>query len=460
MDAIVGRSRLSRLGLHSLTGPIFSGAIGLLLAKAVSLLTLIVTIPLTLHQFGAERFGIWMTLSTIASMLGVADLGVGSGVMTDIAKANGRGDDRAVQHVVSNSFVTLLALWALFSAVVLIIYPLVDWASTFNVRDPRAGAETGPAVLAVLLCSTAAIPASLGLRILMGLQRGFTTGIWMSAQSISALMVLLIGVHYEVSLPKLLLLFTGLPALVGIMSTVVIFFGRDKRLRPTMSDLHGGEMLRLMVHGMRYFVITLVYVVTFTLDNVLIARFLNPEAVAQYSIADRLYQVIAVALAMINAPLWPAYAEAHARGDRRWIARTFLLSMAATFGLGALAMATLLLAGQHIYGLWVGPGMVPSFMLGACVGLRRLMEALYNASNNLMNALDKPKLQLSFGIAMAVAALCLRIIFIRWFGLTGAPLAVIASVLAFGFVPVLLVWNAGFGGEAAGHDTDAGSRGY
>ena len=48
-------------------------------AKLVAILTTLVTVPLTLHYLGAERYGMWMTISSIVAMMGLADLGMGLG---------------------------------------------------------------------------------------------------------------------------------------------------------------------------------------------------------------------------------------------------------------------------------------------------------------------------------------------------------------------------------------------
>ncbi len=48
------------------------------LSKVVSILTGLITVPLTIKYLGAERYGLWMTISSTIAMLTFADLGIGN----------------------------------------------------------------------------------------------------------------------------------------------------------------------------------------------------------------------------------------------------------------------------------------------------------------------------------------------------------------------------------------------
>src|ERR1035441_8948081 len=52
-------------------------------AKGIAIVTQLVTVPMTLNYLGAERFGLWMAISSVVSMLAFADLGVGNGLLNE-----------------------------------------------------------------------------------------------------------------------------------------------------------------------------------------------------------------------------------------------------------------------------------------------------------------------------------------------------------------------------------------
>ncbi len=73
------------------------------LAKVISVSTALISVPLTLHYLGAERYGMWMTMSSLVAMLGFADLGIGNGLLTSVASAHGRDDRAKIKAYVSSA---------------------------------------------------------------------------------------------------------------------------------------------------------------------------------------------------------------------------------------------------------------------------------------------------------------------------------------------------------------------
>src|ERR1043166_7111587 len=61
------KERYRRIALTSATS---------ILSKAVSLLTMLVSVPLTVNYLGPERFGLWMTISSVIAFLVFADFGI------------------------------------------------------------------------------------------------------------------------------------------------------------------------------------------------------------------------------------------------------------------------------------------------------------------------------------------------------------------------------------------------
>src|ERR1700716_1769942 len=81
-----------------------------LIARASSMLMTIVSVPLTLNYLGPERFGLWMTVTSVVSMLAFADFGIGSGLLTVVGEAAGRDDKVAIRRYVSSAFAILILI--------------------------------------------------------------------------------------------------------------------------------------------------------------------------------------------------------------------------------------------------------------------------------------------------------------------------------------------------------------
>ena len=77
-------------------------------SKGVTILTGLISVPLTVHYLGAERYGLWMTISSTIAFLTFADLGLGNGLLNAVSKANGLDDQADATTAVSSAFFMLL----------------------------------------------------------------------------------------------------------------------------------------------------------------------------------------------------------------------------------------------------------------------------------------------------------------------------------------------------------------
>ena len=88
------------------------------ISRAVRIGVTLITIPLTLHYLGNERFGLWMTISSVLAMAGFADFGVGNGVLNTVSTAYGKDDWDGIRQAISSG----IAVLTLIGAAILIIF--------------------------------------------------------------------------------------------------------------------------------------------------------------------------------------------------------------------------------------------------------------------------------------------------------------------------------------------------
>ena len=98
----------------------------------------------------------------------------------------------------------------------------------------------------------------------------------------------------------------------------------------------------------------------YTSHTFVIAHILGQETVAEYSVPYRLFSIVTVVLSFFLIPLWPAYAEAAARGDVAWVRRTLRRSVQWGLAFNVTAGIVLILLGRQIIHLWVGSQVTPS----------------------------------------------------------------------------------------------------
>jgi O-antigen/teichoic acid export membrane protein len=397
--------------------------------------TALISVPLTLRYLGPERYGMWITMSSLVAMLGFADLGIGNGVLNAVAAAYGRDDRAAIRRFISSGFFSLSAIAFLLIGAFAIAYPLVPWFRLFNVETAQARTEAGPALGALVACFALAIPVGIVQRAQMGLQRGFLASLWQCVSSLLGLMGLLVAIHFEAGLVWLVLAFAGAPLLAALGNSL-LFFGRfEPDIAPSIAAMSREATLQVARTGLLFFVLQIVVSVTFASDSLVIAQRLGAASVADYAVPERMFSVIATVLAIVLSPLWPAYGEAIARRDHDWVNRTLRRSIALSVGVAAVGSLMLVAMGPWLLKLWVGREISPPFLLLLGLGVWKVIEAGGNAVAMYLNGAHVVRLQVIVGILTGVSALTLKIVFVGYIGVAGTVWATILCYLAFTALP-------------------------
>ena len=393
------------------------------IARIVAVATSLITVPITLSYLGAERFGLWMAISSVLAIMNFADLGIGNGVMNAVADAHGKNDIQGIQVAITSGMAVLVGIAALLLAALAVTYWQVDWASLFNVRSPIARIEAGPALLVAAVFFVLNIPAGLVQRAQMGLQEGFRSYVWQLAGSLTGLSGVLLAVHWHGGLPWLLFALAGSPAIVAIMNGFVFFGWMRRDLLPSLTSVSRSGISKVGRLGVLFFVLQLVVALAFSSDNFIVARVLGPEAATQYAIPQRMFMLVSVMLAMLMAPLWPAYAEAISRGDTHWVQKTLVRSLKLVTLVASAAVLVLVCFGKQIIHLWVGKKVSVSLLLLSGLAVWTLFDVAGNAVGMFLNGASVIRYQVIVSLIFSTLCLSAKIYAARHFGIASLPWA-------------------------------------
>lgn len=404
-------------------------------ARGIQIVTAMVTVPLTLHYLGLERYGMWMTISSTIAMFSFADLGIGNGLLNAIADAYGRGDRESASNYVSSAFYALIVVAGIVGLGFAACYPFVPWARVFNVSSAQAASEAGPAVAVFVGSFLVSMPLGVVQRVRMGYQEGFIDSIWATAGSIGAFVSVLVAVRLRASLPLLVLAMAAVPAVVQLVNAGALFGRQYPWLRPRPSLVHRAAVSRVMRTGGYFFILQIAAAVAYQTDSLILAQLLGPESVSRYAVPMKLFQLTPMVLGFAYAALWPAYGESIARGDVHWARATLKRSL--SFGLGIAVPASLLLFafGRPIINWWVGPAVVPSYLVLAAMGIWAIMGAIGGSISSFLNGAGVLRFQAAAAVLMMVANLALSIYLTRVVGLSGVVWGSVLSQLIFILIP-------------------------
>jgi O-antigen/teichoic acid export membrane protein len=226
------------------------------------------------------------------------------------------------------------------------------------------------------------------------------------------------------------------PAIVTLVQGADLLLRQRRWLLPSWQRVDRGVTRRLLRLGGVYFLLQLLTVLGVTVDPLIIAYFHGPEAVASFSVVQRLFFFGFLSQHLLS-PLWPAYGEAFARQDWRWVRQALSRSIQASLILGTFSGIVLWVGGETLVRWWVGAALLPSPFLLSGFALYSISGAVGGALTLLLNQPGLIRGQLLIYLTASLVALGLKLVLTFWGGPAGA---VWATVLGYGIFFLLPGW--------------------
>ena len=174
-------------------------------------------VPLAVRYLGAEKFGLWAAITSLAPLVALADLGIGNGLINAVAAGMARDDTAATRRAVSSSLAAVAAMAGLLLLVLAVLSGTIDWAGLFNVTGTAAApGSAAPATLAYIACCLALLPLTLVSRLRAGLQESFISSGWEAAGVATALLGFILAIRMQAGMPTLLVAIGLPPVIAGI----------------------------------------------------------------------------------------------------------------------------------------------------------------------------------------------------------------------------------------------------
>jgi O-antigen/teichoic acid export membrane protein len=390
------------------------------------------TTPILVHRLGADGFGFYTIVGTIAGYLAVLDLGLGVASVKYISEFNGRGDTAAVQRLIGTAVAMYLALGAIGAGVLAAVAPYLG---------RLLGVSSMPHALTILELAAAgfllAMPLSFFNAVPTALQR----------LDITSRRNLIFGTINAAGAVALLETGHGLWAVVclGLVvdAAALVWFVRTvRRLLPDVSLRPRVDVPTLKLLG-RFSGLKFANQVStqsvYHLDKLLIGVLASVAAVSWYAVPVLIAQRLVSVVGNVASAFLPAASELHGRSDG---ARFDELYVRATklVALLVLPLALVLVVdAEPLLQVWLGSGFAhhsatPTRILAAAYAV----NAFSTIPALACDSVGRPRVTTAFSLLSTVLNLALCVALIPRYGAVGASIAVLVNSVLL--VPVFLVY--------------------
>ena len=407
--------------------------------RGTNALASLISIPLTVRYLGAERYGLWVVLTSIISVMGFADLGIGNGVLNAVSEAYGKEDRDLAREYVSSAFGILLVIAAILAVSGLMAYPFLPWLRLFNVKSVAVASEGARAFLVLYFWFVVNIPLSVIGRAQTGLQQAYWPSVIGSCGNVLSLLALILVILLHGTLVQLVFAST-FGAIAAIVVNGWLLFRDHKWLIPQRRAFSRRSAVKILRLGSMFFILQCAVAIGFTSDNIVITQVLGASAVTSYAVPQKLFQVIAMMLGMTLVTLWPAYGEAIARGDVAWVRRVFYGSLRLTLATTISLSSMLVINGPWILRLIVGKNLHVPLSLLVVLAVWAVISGVSGAISMLLNGAGVLRVQSITAVFASTSNLALSIFLTRRLGVMGVCLGSIITQLLIAFpISIFLV---------------------
>jgi O-antigen/teichoic acid export membrane protein len=403
-------------------------------ARVLSSLLTLISLPLAVRYLGAERYGVWATVASVAIWVNLLDLGIANSLTNLISQAYARQDRTEAARALSNALAVTIGAVLLAAGILGFFLPHVNWIAVFN-ASPSLQPEVRATILVATILMLVGLPLNLAGKAFAGYQELDTYNKTLAIGAVGSVVGLAIGIWLHVSMPTLFLLSFGSITLVAAVTLLWLVLWHKPWLRPRFKlvNLHGA--LDLLSTGWSFLLIQAAALVVFSTDNIIVSHYLGASEVTPYSVTWRVVRLGAVLQVLAFPALWPAYAEAQERGDVAWIRKTYAIAMRTTIALNVVWAVFLLVFGRLGIRLWAGPDAVPQYSLLFWMAVWSVIAGFTTAQSCLLGALNYTRVQAVASALAAIANLALSIVLVVRMGSVGVILGTVISYVVVLVLP-------------------------
>jgi O-antigen/teichoic acid export membrane protein len=420
------RGGSSRNGHSQATGgrTVARNVAGLLVARGTVAVAGLISLPVLYRQLTASELGAWILLTGLTTIVGIADLGLGSATVRAVAAdlAGTRRDTRIV--------LALGLIWPVAVALLATLLLLLLWsplAGALNFGDATASGRTAALLLmAGLLVDGIALPWR---GVLEGSQR-YPALVSMNAGTA----VLGAGLTIAVAVTGGGLVELAACSVVASLLRTALIIAVTARLAPALSPSLAGataaEVRTATRYGLRVQLTAATGAVNLELDRYLLAGFFGTAVAAGFELGGRLVGLFRLVPAFALMALFPMAVTQTAQRGRDWL-RTFNLQATRYLTMvAATGAAMLVVCADPLVRLWLGE---PNAWAAANIAILAPAFAFNIAAGPTSIATrveGRPGRETSYALLSAGLNLALTWPLLWWLGPQGVPLATAAGVIA------------------------------
>jgi O-antigen/teichoic acid export membrane protein len=405
----------------SIIGRIGKGFGALSIGAAVQIIGQISIVPVALYAWGKIRYGEWILLTGLVTLLRLTDLGLQTFVVNRLCSSYARGERDQMERELHSALRVQIPLVLGVAALCIGILYALPMQRVLNLQTVNV--------------STLRIVASLlVIELLIGVPMGVIAGVYRATGQLARAGIIGATQQFLILTSTIALIAWGsgfvilsaVRVLVAVLATFWILFDLRKlyswlHLWPSAGDWREG--VRMIGPGLFFIMIPLADYLSTQFTLVVLQHSLDGGEVSRLTTHRTVVNLAMMVSGLLASAVWPELTALHARSEHILLAKTHRsLARMNMWLVGAITFGMLPFI-PLIYPSWTaGRLTVDRWTLGFLI-TRMLIWGVWSASMTMLCAINKQKLVAVVLLAAAAVTSVLSIWLIPKIGISGAALA-------------------------------------
>jgi O-antigen/teichoic acid export membrane protein len=404
--------------------------------KGISIGISLLLVPMTLNYLDKERYGLWLTISSIISWFSLFDIGLCNGFRNKFAEAIALGNTALARIYASTTFFLLSIIIGFVLIVFLLVNPLLDWGIILN-TTAESSKYLSLLVVTVFCFFSVQFVFKLTTTLLLAVQKSALADLIGVVGSLLALLIIYILLNISKrSLFVLCLTLSGSPLLVLVIATIVLFGGKYSAYRPSFKFIDFKQSRNLVGVGFLFFIPQISSLIILSTSNLIIAQVFTPSEVTVYNIAYKYFSLITMFFQTITTPFWSAFTDAFIKNDFLWIKKA-IHRLILLWVLSFLVVIIMVVFSDFVFNLWIGNQIKIPIQLSSGLALFVCINNWNAIFVSFNMGVSKIALSVWLALASSVVFIPLALILSKNFGLSGIALATGLSIFHTNIISVI-----------------------
>ena len=392
-----------------------------ILAKMAMVLPVLILPKVLVPLLGPERFGIFLTILSIATFLSISDLGIGSNLITTLSNLVGGNHCEEAARIQTNGFAVVGLISLILFIISLVLFKINLGAQFFPKSNESLQREASQAIAVMVLMFAVTTPLMLVNKIQFAFHRGHLANLWQVGAAVLNFSFAYFAALMDMGIAAIVAsLYLGNLICGSINTLQHVTSGYAERPRPSLVDLKSWKPL--LSGSSFYLAIQIVYLITFGLDAVMISRGVGAVDSAKYALADRVFGIVAIGTTIVTTPLWALYGDAYGSGQHDLAFRTLKKWTLRIVISAFLAVVAITLIVNHVIVFLSSGALLLPKGLAVSMGIWRIVESIGLSISVYLYSIHRVRLLLSVCIANAVFTFAVKLSLLPLLGISIMPI--------------------------------------